>query len=412
MSRKSAWTGIIALGILGSLGVHSAARAAGPVTTDSLAGPGRFAVGITTVTVVDPKRSTPASGAFPGSSVRTLVTDVYYPAASGTPGDVVRDAPLDARDGRFPLIVFAHGSGANRTVYPTTLAHLAGHGYVLAAPDFPLTSSPIFFTSGDIADLVNQPGDLSFEIDTLTGLGDSAGGAFAPVVDPAAVGVLGHSFGGATALLAAFGGPLADPRFKAAAALAPLTCFFGRQMFAGTSLPVLVLHGTDDEFVDPAWSRDTFAFIQPSKFLGEIVHGDHLGFTFQGFRDNDVIGPVGSFLNNLFTAQYAPFSAALTAAVPGADPTRCFNRSFLLPNPDGTPDTPIPLDEQQRITNVALTAFFDAFLRHDISARRYFLRLSRRDAFGRELRFCKSTRRARPCHLPPLPSSPSGAFVG
>jgi len=64
-----------------------------------------------------------------------------------------------------------------------------------------------------------------------------------------------------------------------------------------------------------------------------------------------------------------------------------------------------------RITNGALTAFFDAFLRQDRGARRFFLRLSRRTAFGREVRFCNSLRRSRPCRLPPLPSSPSGAFV-
>jgi predicted dienelactone hydrolase len=137
MPWKSAWTGIIALGVLGALGVRCPVRAASPVTTESLAGPGRFAVGITTRTLIDPKRSTPASGAFPGSPVRTLVTNVYYPAASGTPGEVVPDAPLDTRDGPFPLIVFAQGLGADLTDYTATLAHLAGHGYVLAVPDSP-----------------------------------------------------------------------------------------------------------------------------------------------------------------------------------------------------------------------------------------------------------------------------------
>jgi len=185
-------------------------------------------------------------------------------------------------------------------------------------------------------------------------------------------------------------------------------------MFASTrTLPFVILHGTSDEFVNPAWSRKLYPLMLPPKFLVEIVGGDHDGFSsgLGNLRDPDVIGIFTTLPIPGGLAQTAALDAALLAKVPGADLTPCALPP-MLPNPNVTLDPLIPKAEQVRITNGALTAFFDAFLRHDRGARRFFLRLSRRrTAFGREVRSCKSPRRSRPCHLPPLPSSPSGAFV-
>ena len=52
------------------------------VSLESLEGPGDFPVGVTTVSLVDAARPTAASGVFPGSPVRALPTEVYYPAAT------------------------------------------------------------------------------------------------------------------------------------------------------------------------------------------------------------------------------------------------------------------------------------------------------------------------------------------
>jgi predicted dienelactone hydrolase len=409
---------IIALGILGGLGGCSEVRAA---MIDTWTGPGRFPVGVMTTQVVDRTRSTPSNPfacqtCCPGSPSRLLNTDVYYPAASGTPGVVVPGAPLDTHDGRFPLLVFAHGFAGSKTGFVDTLVHLASHGYVVVAPDFPLTNTAtVVGGCGYRSDLVNQPGDVSFEIDTFTGIGDSPGGPFVGVVDGSAVGMVGHSLGGDTALLAGFGGPLADPRLKAAAAAAPGpgSCF-SSPMFASTrTLPFVILHGTSDEFVNPAKSRELYPLMLPPKFLVEIVGGDHVGFEsgLGNLRDPVAIGLLVALpVPGSLPAQTADLDAALLAKVPGADLTPCASPP-MLPNPNVTLDPLIPKAEQVRITNGALTAFFDAFLRHDRGARRFFLGLSRRTAFGREVRSCKSPRRSRPCHLPPLPSPPSGAFV-
>src|SRR5437899_1410879 len=79
---------------------------------------GRFAVGSTTVTVVDASRAG-----------RTLVTEVWCPAEAAG-----RDTQL--RRGRFPLVLLAHGFCGSRTNYEYLSSHLASWGFLVAAPGF------------------------------------------------------------------------------------------------------------------------------------------------------------------------------------------------------------------------------------------------------------------------------------
>jgi dienelactone hydrolase len=383
------------------------------ITLETLAAPGPFAVGMATLPLVDPTRPTPASASAPGSPVRTLMTDVYYPAAAGVPGAVTVDAPADEGRRRFPLLVFAHGLFGARGNWAGTLAHLASHGYVVAAPDFPLTNLATFSAGTTLlADLVNQPGDVSFAIDTFTGVGNPLGEPLSAVVDTRAVGVLGHSYGGATAFLAVFGGPLADGRIGAVAAAAPLTCPFGRDMFAGKSPPFLVLHGTSDLIIDPAWSRDTFGLMPAPRFFTELVGGDHLGFVSDPtlpamLRDTNLLPLFVAGLAR-FGGQFTALGAVLASVVPGIDATRCLTLP-ILPDPELERDPVMAVEDQRRITNVTLTAFFDAFLRRKAAARRFFLRrLPSSAGFGDRARYCKATRKHphRPCNLPtPAPSA-------
>jgi len=331
--------------------------------------------------------------------VRTLVTDVYYPSAGGG-----RGAPLDTSTGPFPLLVFAHGLGGSRTNFARTLSHLASRGYVVVAPEFPLTSL-VNFLAGTVllADLANQPGDVSFEIDTFTGSGAPAGAPFAAAVDRNRVGLFGHSYGGGTTMLSVFGGPLADSRLRAAAAAAPFSCTFGPDMFRGRKRPFLILHGTSDLIVDPAWSQETFAFMPAPKLLIDIVGGDHLGFvsdpTIPTYRDTDVLALFTTVLQSGLpggqVAQFAALAAALSV-VPGADPARCVQRP-PLPDPSAPRDPLLAHDQQLRITDVALTAFMDAFVRRDGAAKRFILGFRRRAQFGSAVRVCKVTHGRQTC---------------
>src|SRR5262245_56523069 len=148
-------------------------------TAEALLAPGPHAVVKTTLTLVDPDRSTPPSGSFQGSPTRTLVTDVYAPAI-GTPGEVTEGAQIAAAEGPFPLVVFAHGFGGGRQNFTATLAHLASRGFVDAAPDFPSTGlTNLSNGSANVVDWIDQSRDVSFVIDSLLGRGAPEAASFA-----------------------------------------------------------------------------------------------------------------------------------------------------------------------------------------------------------------------------------------
>lgn len=351
-------------------------RDVAPATAEALAAPGRFSVGLTTVTLLDASRTTPPGGSLPGSDVRSLVTDLYYPAVGdGLPGEIVPAAPVALEAGPFPLIIFAHGFFGSRTNFAGTLEHLASHGYVVAAPEFPRTNLSTLGThSYNLVDFVNQPGDVSFVIDTLTGHGDAAGEEYAAAVDGGAVGLLGHSFGGGTALLSVFGGPLADPRVGAVAAVAPFTCVFAPGMLQSMGVPLMLVHGTSDMIADVAWSEEIFPLLPAPKWFAEIVGGDHLGYLADpnlppNLRDAQVSGLFAAE-SDRFPAQFADLEAALRAQVPGIDPGHCAIRP-IFPDPNSIHDPLVPAPRQRQITDVALTAFLGAFVQHDRSAERF-----------------------------------------
>ena len=131
-----------------------------------------FGVGVRTLELVDHSRRTPPHAGLPGSRVRALTVEVWYPAAPG-PTAPVRDAPLPA-GGPFPLVVNSPGLFDSRGGELYYTAHLAGRGFVVASIDFPLTRGGV--PGGpDLADFHNQPGDVRFVIDQLLRLSHRRG---------------------------------------------------------------------------------------------------------------------------------------------------------------------------------------------------------------------------------------------
>jgi dienelactone hydrolase len=367
--RRRGGLGPCGLALLVFIAACSDGNDAEVATVAALLAPGPHAVRKTTLTLVDGERATPPSGSFPGSASRTLPTDVYAPAV-GTPGEVSADAELAAADGPYPLLVFAHGFGGNRTNFTATLAHLASRGFVVAAMDFPSTNLTALSTgTANVVDLIEQPRDVSFVIDSLLGSGDPAAAAFASAVDAERIGALGHSFGGGTVLLSVFGGPLADERIDAVAAVAPFTCVLGAGAFSGRHPPVLVIHGTDDAIANAAWTDETYEFISPPKLLLRIVGADHLGYfsdpVLQGLRDSAVLPVLAGAAD---TSQFEALGEALLATVPGADPDRCSSRP-IFPDPAELTDPLLPVERQREVTDVFSTAFFEALLHGDGAAR-------------------------------------------
>jgi predicted dienelactone hydrolase len=180
--------------------------------------PGSFPIGTRDYTLDDPQRP--------------LHITLWYPAAQDNSGPKVDygkygvgqamvNAAPETGQGKFPLLVFAHGYGSERIANAYLTEHLASYGFVVAAADHADEdalsraadrSGQLTPVEGAFALYVGyalRPYDVLREIDfaaTLTG----EGGHLQGLIDLERVGVTGFSFGGYTALAA--GGARADFR--------------------------------------------------------------------------------------------------------------------------------------------------------------------------------------------------------
>jgi pimeloyl-ACP methyl ester carboxylesterase len=204
---------------------------------------------------------------------RELRVDVYYPATEA--GD---DTPVAA--GSFPLVVYSHGFMSSLAENAGLLRVLASRGYVAAAPSFPNTS---LGSDTNLFDVVNQPGDVSFLIDWLLDLDEPAPNPVSGAVDEAHIITGGLSLGGMTTLLTTYHGGLRDERISAAFALAPPTAMFTSAFYETTTVPFLLIAGSEDAVV--AYPENGAAgferMLAPAEFM-TLVAGSHLGFTEQG----------------------------------------------------------------------------------------------------------------------------------
>jgi predicted dienelactone hydrolase len=323
-----------------------------PVTQNP-AESGPFAVGVSTLTLVDESRPTDANGDYPGADSRTLVTEVWYPAEGGTQPGELRDAPLDRSQAPYPLIVFSHGLTGNRRQSSSYTAHLASHGYVVISPDFPLTNGAA--PGGPrIGDAVNQPGDVSFLIDSFLQFSAEPGNPLEGAIDETAIGLTGHSTGGLTAILATFG-PLADPRVKATLPLAPLGCMVGSEAYTDSHIPLLVIGGSADQVVGFPSIRQAYDAANTPKYLLTLVGGNHMRFA-----EIDIEDPAS---NSLSSEPNFLTDVMRIGQVTNADLGTC------LASQGGAPaDQSLAPDRQRELTRLFATAFFDYYLKGDEAA--------------------------------------------
>lgn len=133
----------------------------------------------------------------------------------------VADAPLSNGQGTYPVIILRGGLGALIAGYTSLAEDLASHGYVVVGFDAPYRTALVVFPDGRVvtrraADnpetlsaearyrlvdrlLTAWTADLKFAADRLEQLNASAGNRFSGRLDMRALGVAGHSLGGATA---------------------------------------------------------------------------------------------------------------------------------------------------------------------------------------------------------------------
>jgi predicted dienelactone hydrolase len=264
--------GTIILGCA-SAGCGDSSGSGRAATEAELTAKGPYAVATRDFTFVDTSRSTPANGTYPGAAERSLRTMVWYPtdASAGTGSG----SPPVASGGPFPIIGYGHGFLSSRGEAAALKEHLASHGYIVAAPDFPLSNggAPGGPTN---ADLPNQPGDLGFVLRSVKSLG-GADADLGAAVDSSRQAIAGYSGGGATVLAGVYHPVLHLADIKAAVAYAPASCWFGKDFYVH-SLPTLILGGDADEFVPFNSSEARVAEFAPSPLiLARLIGGTHLG---------------------------------------------------------------------------------------------------------------------------------------
>ncbi len=115
-------------------------------------------------------------------------------------GRAIADAPPEPADEPYPLVVFSHGFALSPIVYSTLVEHYASQGYVVLAPEHNEQFDGSL--TGFWEELIDRPVDVRRTIDLAEQLAES-GAPLAGLIDTDNVAVVGHSYGGYTALAAA-----------------------------------------------------------------------------------------------------------------------------------------------------------------------------------------------------------------
>ena len=313
-----------------------------------------FAVGARQASYVDESRPIKASMGFAGAATRRLDLRIWYPAA---PTSGTGPARL-ASGGPFPLVVYSHGTFGSADNAMHLVEHLVRRGYIVAAPDYPLTSNAAFtkVRFADISDVVQQTRDVKFIIDRL--LADPELG---PKIDVAKIGTTGHSLGAVTGYFTSFGAQTRDPRIAATALIAggdPVESALMSDMgllgtgHAPVRVPALFLSAEKDVFARiTGRPYAAFSRIEGPKTEVMIKGGVHVWF-----RGKPETLPDGKNPDCLFFERM----------MPGQEMPGCAERGGL-----------IDPARQQAIARDALLAFFDGYLRKDVKALASLRRLGR-----------------------------------
>lgn len=346
-----------------AVGATSADRAplavGSPLKVTGPGGEGRFAVGYHVETLVDTSRPTPANGAVPARSSRTLQTFVFYPA-SGSPSQdgvggagVRRDASPMPHDGRFPLIVFAHGFGTDPNLgeYSALLDQWASAGFVVAAPLFPLTRGDA--PGGpDLADFQNQPGDVAFVARQMVSQTKAKSGLLSGIVNPHEIGAAGHSLGGVTTLGLVANSCCKDPAIKAAVVMSgdPIRFPTGAVDYSSAP-PLLLVHGNADQAVPYVSSIDAFNGASGPKGLLTVLKGDHDSpVTPTGTAFPSVVRTTIDFFDRYLKGESAAASRLVAKnGSPPADAKRGATTLTFVATPGDRTKLPVPKTETRTL---------------------------------------------------------------
>jgi len=258
---------------------------------------GPYPVGVRTVHAPDSARNRrfpceiwyPAAAEHTGQDQAPTTQDTFTVPLGSTLRHQLAVRSAVAQPGSFPLILFSHSSGGQRHQSTFLCTHLSSHGYVVVALDHSEVIAPeLRCREGETREqtaarvdawIANRVPDLQFLLDYLL-LG--AGREAAVTLDPARIGLVGHSFGGWTALAT----PEVEGRIGAVVALAPggssqpppgiipaqLTFAWGRDV------PTLYLVAEQDGALPLAGMYELFERTVATKHLVILRRADHEHF--------------------------------------------------------------------------------------------------------------------------------------
>ena len=308
---------------------------------------------------IDTSRPTNPNGEFEGAPQRQLDGKVWHPASS--------------EGGPYPLVVYSHGFTSNRDGGAYIQEFLASHGYVVVAVNYPLTnmSAP---GGPNVKDVVNQPGDVSFLIDTLLEQSATAGHTLEGMVDASRVGVTGISLGGLTSTLVAFHPEWGDDRVKASLSIAGPTALFTPEFFQHRDVPFLMLAGDIDALVPYPSNAAPVPEIVPGGELVTVVNASHTGFAgpASALRYMDNPDALGCYmvLRNVEDGEADTWYDLLGTPEQGINYS--YQNELCLMDP--LPEAMNPL-RQHMITLVTVLSFFESKFADDVvrkaEARRY-----------------------------------------
>ncbi|NHC37354.1 alpha/beta hydrolase [Scytonema millei] len=250
---------------------------------------------------------------YDSSRDRAFIADLYLPNSYLSPPSLTPHSSL-----LTPVIVISHGLGSDRNSFGYLAQQLASYGFAVAVPEHPNSNAEQLrsLLNGRATavtpprEFINRPLDVSYLLDVLAQL-DRTDSSFA--LNLQQVGVVGHSYGGYTAL--ALAGAklnfnqlqqdcenlgetfnlslllqcrtlelprtqynLRDKRIKAAIAINPIaSALFGKAGLSQIKIPVTIASSSDDK-VAPALPEQILPFTwltAQNKYLLLLAGGTH-----------------------------------------------------------------------------------------------------------------------------------------
>ncbi|MCP4195564.1 MAG: hypothetical protein GY762_00290 [Proteobacteria bacterium] len=301
----------------------------------------------------------------PGGGNDASITSYPLAAGVGLDSEVAReDAPATVATG-LSLLVFSHGYGGISTQSVKLMEALASHGFVIASPEHIGNSQA---SPGDDFDTAagNRVPDVSFVIDAMFERGRDAEDPLYGRLDETQVGVVGHSFGGMTAIgvKSGWAGAEPDPRV---AAIVPISAVidgdlqsdqrsgsnigFSAEQLAGVQVPTMLIGGTEDVSVPIANNQIAF---EEMTLATAVYKVDVIGATHTHFAN---ICDIGNMLIDSGIKEDIWPAMGAGALVAPYNAT-CTEEAF-------------PIEEATRLASLYAVAFFRFHLRGDMEYANY-----------------------------------------